>query len=410
MAVNQYSTFSSNAQTYIAAQTLKRVHKDVIVYNLGKKEKLPNRFSKTFQFTRYERLDLPYAPLTEGTTPSDGDSMSISTVQATMDQWGSFVTLTDVAAITAKHPALQQAMELIAMQAKETIDRECIELLMSNTSVRYAGSSNTARADLAATDYITTSDVKRGLAALRNAGAHPVSGRLYVGLIDPSVEMDLLEDTTFQNAASYSNIMALKNGEAGIWMGVRWIVSNLLPTMGFVANITSAASNHASGALAASTTYYFKVTQVSNTTGFEVAVSAEETQATGMGEDSIQLTMPATAGYKYNVYVGSASGALKLHSTLNDPSEVVDVLAIPSSGNAPPASPVTGVTVHYVWLMGQEAFAVPELMSLQTFLTPATASDSDPLVQRRKLGWKVMFKPVICNESYIERIECASRY
>lgn len=63
-----------------------------------------------------------------------------------------------------------------------------------------------------------------------------------------------------------------------------------------------------------------------------------------------------------------------------------------------------------MWVMGQEAFAVPELMSLQTFLTPAQASDSDPLVQRRKASWKVMFKPVICNELFIERLECTSRY
>jgi N4-gp56 family major capsid protein len=408
--MNTYSTFQNNAQTFIAAQLLKRANKDLVVYGLGKKEKLPNRFSKTFQFTRYDRLDLPYAPISEGVTPDEGSGMSISTVQAVMDQWGSYITLTDVAEITAKHPALQQGIELTGMQAAETIERECIELLMSNTSVSYAGSGNAARADLAATDYISTSTIKGRLAALRSAGAHPVSGRLFLGLIDPFVEMDLLEDTTFQNAASYSNIMALKNGEAGIWMGVRWIVSNMIPTLGLLGACSSASSAASGGSLANATTYYFKVTKVDNATGFEVEVTAEDTQATGASDEAITVTMPATAGYKYNLYVGSASGALKLHSTLNDPSEVVTVLAIPSSGNAPPADPASGVVVHYSWLLGAEAFAVPELISLKTYLTPATPSDSDPLVQRRKLGWKVMFKPVICNENFIERIESASRY
>jgi hypothetical protein len=60
--------------------------------------------------------------------------------------------------------------------------------------------------------------------------------------------------------------------------------------------------------------------------------------------------------------------------------------------------------------LGKEAFAVPELMSLQTFLTPKAASDSDPLVQRRKASWKVMFKAVICNENFLARIESASNY
>ena len=407
MALQGYSTFSSNAQTYISAQTLKRIKRDVVVAGMGKQEKLPNRFSKTFQFTRYEKLDLPYAALTEGTTP-DNSAMSISTVSAVMDQWGSYINLSDVAVITAKHPALQKGIELLAEQASETIDRECIKVLLSNTSVNYPGTA-TSRATIGSSDYITTSVAKEAISALRSVGAHAVSGRLFLGLIDPMVEMDLLEDTTFQNAASYSNIVALYNGEVGTWMGVRWMCSNLIPTMSRLSDVTTAASNGA-GSLSASTTYYFKVTAVDNATGFEVKSTQQQTQATGVGEDTVTVTMPATAGYTYNVYAGSASGVLYLHSSQNDPSEAVTVLAIPTSGDAPPANPNTSIVVHYSWVMGQEAFAVPELMSLDTYLTPDQASDSDPLKQRRKAGWKVMFKAVICNENFIERIESASRY
>lgn len=406
ITVQGYSTFSNNAQTYIAAQTLKRIKRDVVVYGMGKKEKLPHRFSKTFQFTRYEKLNLPYAALTEGTTP-DNTSMSISTVQAVMDQWGSYINLSDVAVITAKHPALQQGIELLGEQASETIDRECIKLLMSNTTVNYPGSA-TSRVTLAATDYITTSVVKEAVAGLRSGGAHGVSGRLFIGLIDPMVEMDLLEDTTFQNAASYSNIVALYNGEAGTWMGTRWMVSNLLPTMTLMASPSTAGAN--GGSLANSTAYDFKVSAVDNATGFEVLCSAKIDQSTGAGDESVDITMPATAGYTYNVYAGADAGTLYLYSSQNAPSAVVNVSSIPTSGNVAPAQPASGVVVHYCWVIGKEAFAVPELMSLETFLTPDQASDSDPLKQRRKAGWKVMFKPVICNESFIERIECASRY
>lgn len=407
--MNTFSNFSSNAQTYIAAQTLKRAHKDLIVYNLGKKEKLPNRFSKTFQYTRYEKLDLPYAPLTEGTTPDEGSGMTITTVQAVMDQWGSFITLSDVAEITAKHPAVQQAIELMGEQSAETIDRECIELLLSNTNVRYAGSA-TSRVTLGATDYLTSTLIKRSLARLRNQGARAVSGRLMFGLVDPSLEMDLLEDTTFINAASYSNITPLKNGEAGQWMGIRWMVSNTIPTMSLLAALTTASSGAAGGSLANSTTYYAKVVAIDNATGFEVAASAVASQATGASDEALDITMPATTGRKYNLYIGASSGAVYLHSSRNAPAAVVNVLAVPAASSAPPAHPASGVVVHAAWILGAEAFAVPELMSLQTFMTPKGASDSDPLSQRRKIGWKVMFKPVICNENFLERIECASRY
>lgn len=407
MAIQGFSTFSANAQTYIAAQTLKRIKRDVVVYNLGKKEKLPNRYSKTFQYTRFEKLDLPYAALTEGTTP-DNSSMSISTVSCVMDQWGSYINLTDVAVITAKHPALQAGIELLGEQASETIDRECIKLLLSNTNVTYGGSGATSRATLDASDVMTTGTVKAAVAGLRNQGAHGTSGRLFIGLIDPSVEMDLLGDSTFQNAASYSNIVALYNGEAGTWMGVRWMVSNLLPTMGLLASTTNAGANL--GSLANSTAYDFKVTKVSNQTGFEVECTAKMDVSTGAADESVNLTMPATTGYTYNVYAGADGGVLYLYSSQNAPGAVVNVASIPTSGNVAPAQPASGVVVHYAWILGKEAFAVPELMSLETTLTPDVASDSDPLKQRRKAGWKVMFKPVICNENYIERIECASAY
>ena len=407
MALNTFSTFSSNAQKYIAAQTLKRIHRDVIVYGMGKKEKLPHRYSTTFQFTRYEKLNLPYSPLAEGVTPANGEDMSVTPVQAVMDQWGSYVNLSDVATITAKHPALQQAIELLGEQAVETIDRECIKLLLSNTNVTYPGAA-TSRFTLASTDYPDTSVVKQVTADLRSQGARPVSGRLFLGLLDPFSEMDLIEDNTFVNAASYSNIVALFNGEVGTWMGTRWMCSNLIPTMSRLADVTTASQT--GGSLANSTTYYMKVVAINNDLGYEVAVTQEQSQATAAGGTAIDITMPADVSNTYNIYFGASAGATYLSSERNAAAAVVTVLAVPASSALPPANPAVGVEVHYLWVLGQQAFAVPELMSLQTFLTPAQASDSDPLLQRRKASWKVMFKPVICNELFIERIEAASRY
>jgi N4-gp56 family major capsid protein len=407
MAAQTFSAFSNDAQTYISAMTLSRIKRDVVVYGLGKKEKLPNRFSKTFQYTRFEKINLPKSALTEGVTP-DQSSMSINVVQAVMDQWGSFVNISDVLDITLKHPIMQEAIGLLGEQAAETIDRECIKILARNTNVFYAGAA-TSRLTLTATDYISSGTVKKAVADLRGGGAHPsAGGRNFFGLIDTSVEMDLTDDDTFVNAASYSNIVALQNAEAGKWMSVRWITSNLLPSISRLSDVVTAGANL--GSLANGTPYYFQVTAVDDALGFEVASTQVQTQATGGGDESVNVTMPATSGYTYNVYAGSSSTVLKLFSSENDPADVVNVDAIPTSGDAPPAYPATGVEVHSSWILGKEAFAVPELMSLQTYLTKRESTDSDPLAQRRKAGWKVMFKAVICNEDFLARIESASQY
>lgn len=408
MAVQGFSAFSSDSSTYIAAKTLIRIKRDVVVYGLGKKEKLPSNNSKTFQFTRYEKLALPQSTLTDGVTP-DNASMTINTVTAVMDQWGSYVNLSDVAQLTIKHPVVQEAIGVLAEQAAETIDREAIKILMANTSVYFPGAVAN-RGALSATDYIDSALVRKVVAALRKGGAHGVEGRVLLGLVDTSVEQDLNTDTTFVNAASYSNIIVLQNGEVGKWLGVRWVVSNLIPTIERITGASSASSGAAGGSLANATTYYYKVTRVDDSTGFETGVTVEGSQATGAGDEAIDITVPSATGYTYKVYFGSVSGTLYLYSSGNAPASVVTVLSVPTSGDVPPATPAASVVVHFSWIMGRDAFACPELQTLQTYITPNGASDSDPLAQRRKAGWKVMFKCVICNQAFISRLETASRY
>lgn len=407
MGLNQFSTFAADSQTFIAARLLKRVHRDVIVYPMARMEKLPNRFSTTFQFTRFEKLPLPNTALTEGVTPtSGGETMTISTVQATMNQWGDYVTLTDVATITAKHPALEQAVVLLSEQSRELIDRECINLLLTNANVQYPGVSS--RASLTTSSYISSTVIKLATAALRRGGAHPKFGRLYQGLMDPSVEMDLLGETTFVNASSYSNIFALMNGEAGTWMGVRWVVSNIIPVLSALSSM--AATSTTGGTLSNSTTYYYQVVQRDASLGFVSGTTQALSQATGGSGTALSIALPNTANALFDIYFGTSGTTMYLQSSLNAGNQSIVVGSVPSSSSGPVAPPASGVTVHFSWIMGDEAFAVPELISLQTFITPNVASDSDPLAQRRKVSWKMMFKPVICNDVYIERIESASAF
>ena len=51
-----------------------------------------------------------------------------------------------------------------------------------------------------------------------------------------------------------------------------------------------------------------------------------------------------------------------------------------------------------------------QLGGLQTFVTPAQASDSDPAAQRRKVSWKQLFKALILNPDFGKRIESASDF
>lgn len=407
------STLSSDFVTYIADKTLMVAEKNTRLMGLADKAQLPQRNGKTFQYTRYDRLALPQSTLTEGVTPAS-TQMSISTVTATVEQWGQVVVLTDLADLVPKHSTVQKALNLLGLAAAETVDRELQEVLLAGTNVQYAN-ARSSRATLVAGDVLTTGEIRKTVANLRNNGAMAFEGDdTLVGVIDPSVEADMTSDTTFVAASQYSKIANLLNGEIGRWMSVRWVRSNFVYTFTGVASAT-AADVATGGSINANTAVYTVVTAVNTNTGFEEKVYQEATTTTandGSNTHIIRITAPSTTGYTYNVYAGTVSGTTYQVTTGVAASATYNITSVPSSGTTNPAIPGTGLVAHIVWIFGKEAFTAVELsgMSLQTYVTPKQASDSDPLEQRRKIGWKLAFKGVICNNNFFRRIECLSNY
>src|SRR5207249_216769 len=216
---------------FIRERTLMLSERKLIFHQFGDREMLPEGQGKTIQFTRYERLVLPTLPLTEGNTPSP-QQLTTAIVQAVPDQWGGVVALTDVGQLTVRHPVLRIAQDRIATQHTETVDREIQLGLMGGTNVIFAN-GRPSRSTMVAGDNPTTDLIRQIVANLRNQGAPSYEGGHYVGVLDPFMEMDLTKVATFVNASSYSNIRSLYNGEVGMWMGVRWMVSNFLPIIGY---------------------------------------------------------------------------------------------------------------------------------------------------------------------------------
>jgi len=67
-------------------------------------------------------------------------------------------------------------------------------------------------------------------------------------------------------------------------------------------------------------------------------------------------------------------------------------------------------TVYPTLVLGRGAYWVPSLNSLQTFITPRTASDSDPLAQRVKVWAKVAFVAKRLQEQAMVRIESCTSF
>jgi N4-gp56 family major capsid protein len=233
MAATTTTQLSNDLQTYFSKKLLIQAQYQTVLDQFAYVEKIPSASSKTISFTQYADLAVATTPLTEGTAPTD-TQLSTSAITATIDQLGAFVTLTDLAELTVKHPVTQKTTELLGVQAARSYDRTINSVVVAGTSVIYAG-SKAARSALGASDVLTFTEVRKGVAQLRNNGAQEFDDGNFVLCVDPSVETDLMGDTAFSNTV-YRQSDPLKSNEfykgtITKFAGVTVVRSNNIPTI-----------------------------------------------------------------------------------------------------------------------------------------------------------------------------------
>jgi N4-gp56 family major capsid protein len=444
MAVNQSSSFQADIEAYIADKTLPLVRRQLVVYQFGDPLTLPKGRGLTYTATRYNRVPLPYAPLSEGVPPV-GELMTIGQVTATALQWGDKITITDVAEMTIKHPLFKKAIELMGLQVAETLERNTFVNLMGGAQINYVNARG-ARASLALGDVMNIHELNRAYAMLLTLGAPRFDGdemtdtklqadaggarasndprRMphYVAVLHPFVAGDLRENQPIQYAWSQSDINRLYNYELGEWSGIRFCMSNLVPTFTGNAQINPTAGT--SGSLA--TTNYFIVVTASDTQNqyeSQIYLVSASTAVTGPN-GSLSVALPVLAGYTFNVYIGTSNAPANLGLSAAGPTvgplqgqatqlaggQTVVITGIGVS-QIPPAPPPTaaGTTVYPTFIFGRGAYGQVMLDDVK-FTYLKEPDKSDPLNQLRVVGWKAFYGTIFLNQQFMMRIESTSAF
>jgi N4-gp56 family major capsid protein len=442
MATNTAAQFAADISNYIADETLPLARRQLVAYQFGDPLTLPKGMGVTYTATRYNRLPLPYAPLSEGVPPI-GETMTIGQVSAVALQWGDKVTITDVAEMTIKHPLFKKATELVALQLAETLERNTMIALLAGTQVNYVNSRG-SRAALVAGDVLDSTTVIRTDAALETLGAprymgdeqtdakieaesggskassNPRAMPHYAAIIHTLVVGDFRQNATVIQAWTYSDLNRLYNYEAGEWSGIRFCKSNLVPSFTGVAAITGTAGT--SGSLATGT-YYIIVTASDSQNQYESRIYQVSGGISVTGPNgSISVTLPALVGYNFNVYVGTTAspanlglsasgptvGPLAGQATQLAPGQTV-VITGTGVSQVPPAAPATGLTVYPTFILGRGAYGQVVLDNAK-FTYLKDADKSDPLNQLRIIGWKAYYGTLIENQNFFARIESVSAF
>lgn len=219
---------SAEMKTFYDMTLIDEASANLVHDQFGQKRPIPKNGGKTIEFRKFAPLAKATTPLTEGVTP-DGKSLSVSTITATVSQYGDYITQSDVLELTALDNTILEATKLLGRQAGVTLDTVVRNVMQSGTNVTYcpkvSGGVETAvtsRAGLDDTCQLTVKVLQQVVAKLRGQNAPTINGK-YVAIIHPYVAYDLMRDPEWIDAHKYTDSTALFEGEIGEIAGIRFV-------------------------------------------------------------------------------------------------------------------------------------------------------------------------------------------
>ena len=220
---------SAEMKTFYDMTLIDEAQASLVHDQFGQKRPIPKNGGKTIEFRKFAALAKALTPLTEGVTP-DGKGLTVTTITATVAQYGDYITQSDVLELTSLDNTILEATKLLGRQAGLTLDTIVRNVLQSGTNVTYcpkvaADGSETAvtsRAGLDNTCQLTVKVIQQVVAKLRAQNTPTIGGK-YVAIIHPYVAYDLMRDPEWIDAHKYAKPDTLYEGEIGEVAGVRFV-------------------------------------------------------------------------------------------------------------------------------------------------------------------------------------------
>lgn len=154
-------------------------------------------------------------------------SMSNSTTSITVGERGNAVGFTEELIRSSFVDVMAAASILLGRDMAIVLDLELRNAVLTSPNVIYAN-GRAARTQILSTDLLTTSDIRRAVEIL-DTNNTPRFGDYLVGFIHPHVASNLRADDDWIEAHKYAAVEGLFRGEIGMWEGVRFVVTGVMP-------------------------------------------------------------------------------------------------------------------------------------------------------------------------------------
>ena len=222
-------------QAFYDRNLLNRAQPNEVYGRFGQKRPIAKRSGNQIKFRRYSQLAAASTPLVEGVTPSP-TVMAVTDVIATLSQYGTFVSLSDMVSWTNQDPVVTEATDVLGDQAGTTIDQARRDVLVAGTNVAYAAGAASRLTTIAA---VTGADLdkvirflkgqnakfmKEGLSSSENVGTGAVR-KAFIGIIHPDVEYDLEQIVGYRATSDYGSMDGVMEDEVGAYKNIRFVTS-----------------------------------------------------------------------------------------------------------------------------------------------------------------------------------------
>lgn len=226
---NSYAKQTTQQREFYDRVLLKRLLPKLVFVQFGQKDKrsIPKNDGDTINLRRMNKFPPATTPLVEGVTPA-GRNLSFSTIRATVQQHGDFVTLTDMISLMGIDPVATEVLEAQGEQAGETLDMVARDVVCSGTNVLYLTPGAVERVEVAAGDILDGRAIRRARQIMARSNVEPLSGG-YVGFIHPDTVYDLMGSKDWVDVSLYGKPGQIFNGEIGKLWGVRFVETTMAP-------------------------------------------------------------------------------------------------------------------------------------------------------------------------------------
>ena len=257
--ITAYGDISPAVAAYSVVRLLKRALPYLHIEKFGQTYPLPTNSTQTAKFRRYfmqgttgaagpngggtngaaAPFYIPVAttPLVEGVTPS-GSTLANQDYTIQLQQYGDFVTITDVIEDTHTDPVLQQATDLLGEQAAQTVETLRFNVLKAGLNVWYAGKVASRSLIAAPVSLADQRSVTTGLNRQNAKKITQVVGSTpdfntksveasYMAICHPDLETDLRNIAGFKVVADYGPHTTPFEGEIGSLEQVRYLTSTV---------------------------------------------------------------------------------------------------------------------------------------------------------------------------------------